>query len=274
MIGKQNQDDVEALLRSIVDPKADWAENLFKKYLFVIEACEYNYQFLSLDVDLAAITNIELDHADVYGTFENYLDTFVQFCKKAKDGILCFEETQGLSLLEEKTEAVFINVEHKKFNFTTLLWAHNHDNASLALAICKHLCKDEVTESELTQSLESFGGLRRRGEFLGKNKQGVHIITDYAHHPTELGSTLWAIKEKRPDQKLTLLFQPHQARRVVEFWDEFIAAMTGINDPIIYDIYTADFQEIKTIIDQQEEGIILICTAGNLDWEVRKGLDI
>gem|GEM_PF-5506727 len=87
----------------------------------MIEACEYNYQFLSLDVDLAAITNIELDHADVYGTFENYLDTFVQFCKKAKDGILCFEETQGLSLLEEKTEAVFINVEHKKFNFTTLL---------------------------------------------------------------------------------------------------------------------------------------------------------
>gem|GEM_PF-5992587 len=61
---------------------------------------------------------------------------------------------------------------------------------------------------------------------------------------------------------------------MVEFWDEFIAAMTGINDPIIYDIYTADFQEIKTIIDQQEEGIILICTAGNLDWEVRKGLDI
>lgn len=58
-----------------------------KKYLFVVEACEFNRQFLSLDVEYAVILNLELDHADTYGTFANYLDTFVTFAQKVKKHI-------------------------------------------------------------------------------------------------------------------------------------------------------------------------------------------
>gem|GEM_PF-6363324 len=65
------------------------------------------------------------------------------------------------------------------------------------------------------------------------------ILTDYAHHPTELNSTLEALREKYSDQHITLIFQPHQARRVVEFWDEFIQILRTTIDPIIYSIYTA-----------------------------------
>ena len=93
-ISKQHHQDITTILDHIVDPKKVGAEHLCKKYLFVIEACEYNYQFLSLDLDIAGITNIELDHADVYGTFENYLDTFIKFCKKVKTKIITLSDTK------------------------------------------------------------------------------------------------------------------------------------------------------------------------------------
>ena len=66
-----------------------------KKQLFIVEACEYNKQFLSLDVDYAAITNVELDHADVYGTLENYMETFQDFSASVSKKIFILEDTLG-----------------------------------------------------------------------------------------------------------------------------------------------------------------------------------
>lgn len=336
--------DIATILQHIIDPKQVGAEHLAKKYLFVIEACEYNYQFLTLDVDIAVITNIELDHADVYGTFENYLDTFVKFCKKVKTTIITLEGTQGINKIKQNLSPLLQGEFWKKrvspggrggaegggvseipitqFNFQYLLGSHNHANATLALEVCTHLSPspNEVVGRGLgwglsiKKTIESFTWLRRRGELLSTNTHGVPIITDYAHHPTELASTMQAMKEKYQNQKITLIFQPHQARRVVEFRDEFIDILKTITDPIIYTIYTAreqvsditwyniqsqylqgevqdiqsfddlgnlfvqqcngtyitEFQEIQKTLDTTTEWVILICTAGNLDWEVRK----
>lgn len=312
--------DIKDIVHHIISAKWPRVENLIKRYFFVIEACEYMYQFLSLDVDYALITNIELDHADVYGNFENYLDTFVKFSIKVKNRIFSLAWTPGIDALQQLLPNKDIHlIEPRTFTFSHLLWAHNHLNASLALQINKHLCKkhEPIASMEwLINTIQSFTSLRRRGELVWHNNHWIPIITDYAHHPTELQSTLKAIEEKYGSH-ITLIFQPHQARRVVEFWNEFIKILQTTNNPTIYSIYTArekisdlvhyniksqylsknvsnlssfeelwtlfaqqckgtymiDFASIHSIITQQTTWVILICTAGNLDWEMRQWLD-
>lgn len=236
-----------------------------KKYLFVVEACEYNRHFLNLDVDYALITNIELDHADVYGTFENYFDAFLSFSKKVKKHIymiawaigqqLLFSPEQNPDIWDAWTK--YISVSSHTFNFSHLLGSHNHGNASLAEAICLTLLQDAhsdttTTPQELNTTLSSFQGLWRRWELLGIAKNGACVLTDYGHHPTELASTLSGIREKYSDKRLICIFQPHQARRVMEFWDAFISALHSCDQVYIYDIYAAreQLEELKALFTQ------------------------
>jgi len=138
-VNKSHLQDIKDILAHITDPKGPSVEHLMKRHLFVIEACEYNYQFLSLDVDYAVITNIELDHADVYDTFENYLDTFTKFCKKVHKNIFVFADTNGIDTIQSKTYTNITFVQKQGFDFEHMLGHHNHLNASLALAISTHL---------------------------------------------------------------------------------------------------------------------------------------
>lgn len=393
--------EIKKIVDHILFPKGQNIEAIIKKYLFVIEADEYNYHFLHLDTDYALITNIELDHADVYSNFKNYLDTFLQFAHKVKQKIFLLPDAPGINSFlkaqssdsnanktsnyspnkeitlhsssqqnmifqvhawKHETEGVtkIIKANEQTFSFSHLLGAHNHANASLAFACSHYLCKPTRSpldkeggllvmkdlEASLIKSLSTFSWLRRRGELLGHNKHGVPIISDYGHHPTELASTLRALQEKyvlplsegkgaEGWGEITCIFQPHQARRVMEFRDDFTEILQKFDTCIIYDIYaarenleeliqqsqishnrhssdliapwtkwtkmnksypksphfpnlssfsnlwhlfakyswwiyTTDFKDIKNTLDTTTEGVIIIFTAGNLDWEVRK----
>jgi UDP-N-acetylmuramate--alanine ligase len=91
-----------------------------KKYLFVIEADEYNRHFLHLDSDYAIIGNIELDHADVYGTFENYLETFLIFSRKVKKDIFILPDALGMQeYLTHVPDGISVPQQH--FTFSHLL---------------------------------------------------------------------------------------------------------------------------------------------------------
>ena len=187
-----------------------------------------------------------------------------------------------------------------------------HNNASLALALTKYLSPTQDT-SNIQDILEHFTGLWRRGELLWYNANNIPFITDYGHHPTELENTYKALCEKYPDKKITCIFQAHQARRVIEFWDDFTEILQKFDTTIIYDIYAArediqklkiqfqekpfldnissfqelgeqfaqaswwryitQFSKIKNTLATVDEGIIIIFTAGNLDREVRKWIE-
>lgn len=322
VINQEHKTDIRDILHHIISPKWPWVEHLHKKYLFVVEACEYNKQFLSLDVDYAWITNIELDHVDVYWNIETYFETFLLFTSKVHKKIFFLEWlywTEEL-LLQDNTGCSLIQKE--TFEFDHLLWSHNHLNASLALGICEHMCARPsewlVTQKDtIKQSLNEFWGLRRRGETLWRNTHWVQIITDYGHHPTELASTLEALEELTEREHITCIFQPHQARRITEFRDEFIWVCKSVQDPLIFNLYTAreqiedlpdytvnssslkqvvdslsSFDELWTLFAKESEGtyttdiqeifkkitsvttwVIIIFTAGNLDWEVRKWIE-
>ncbi len=305
--------DIKNIISHIVHPKWPKVEHLMKKYRFYIEACEYNYQFLSLDVDYACITNIELDHADVYGTFENYIKTFETFCGNLRKWVFFFDDVQGRKVLGTALQVPTTLVEKSTFNFTTLLWNHNHLNASMASAVLNFLLPER--EQEIQSEIESFTWLWRRGEVLTQNTHWVDIISDYAHHPTELAHILTAVEEKY-EWPVTLIFQAHQARRVVEFWDEFVWVMQGrehvhlyrlytarekIHDLATYDIvsevvtsavpdlkdfrelwdffadycnatYTEQFTDIVDIIDSVDSWVVLVCSAWDIDRELRQHL--
>lgn len=108
-----------------------------KQYLFVVEADEYNRHFLHLDPDYAIITNIELDHADIYGDETTYIETFQQFARKVRHTIWMLEDAKGGQAMRESASLMFIPQHH--FPFTHLLGSHNHGNASLALACAEAL---------------------------------------------------------------------------------------------------------------------------------------
>lgn len=310
ILNTTHQEDIKAILDHIISPKWPEISSLIKKYFFIIEADEYNHHFLYLDTDYALITNIELDHADVYGNFENYLKTFHQFVSWTRKEVFVLPDAPGISQLigKQNRKKKIKTAKNMKFSFTTLLWNHNHDNASLAFALAKKLtsCEDSI----LQKKLEAFTGLWRRGEILGYNTHHVPFITDYGHHPTELTSTYIALREKYPHKKITCIFQPHQARRVIEFRESFTDILQKFDRTIIYNIYTArenlgelkklfqhkqflhavdsfeelgkqfaqaswwiyttQFSDIKNTLHKTKEGVIIIFTAGNLDWKVRK----
>lgn len=319
IINPQHKKDIFDIFHHIVSAKWPGVEHLHKKYLFVVEACEYNKQFLSLDVDYAWITNIELDHVDIYGNIETYMETFLTFTKKVRKKIFFLEWLYWVEhiLLQDNCWSKILKKE--MFTFSHLLWAHNHLNASLALGICTHICETPQTwlSTDITtikKSLSDFLWLRRRWETLGKNKHWISIITDYGHHPTELASTLEALQEITERDKIACIFQPHQARRIAEFWDEFVWVFQTVSDPTIFELYTAreqiqdlssytinstslrnnvaslsDFDQLGTLfakeskwvyttdlediiekIQNTTEWVIVIFTAGNLDWKVRK----
>ena len=286
LLNSKHTQFVKNIIDHIISPKAEPIGNIMKQLLFVVEADEFNQHFLYLDTDYAIITNIELDHADVYGTFENYLETFIQFANNVRHQIFVLPEAKWIKQFclkskvetsrhaEEETQLTtwaspiyhskIIEAHYHQFDFQHLLGSHNHSNASLALTCTKNLiettdvpldkggapqdCGVGDLESTIKTTLSTFKGLRRRGELLWHNEYHVPIISDYWHHPTELASTLVALLEKYPDQKITCIFQPHQARRVFEFRDEFVDVLQKFDTCIIYDIYAAreNFNELKS----------------------------
>lgn len=277
-----------------------------KQLRFIVEADEFNKHFLYLDPDYSIITNIELDHVDSYADQHTYISTFDQFVNKVRYQAFVLPDALGIDQLTDKP--TLTPVTRQQFDFSALIWWHNHDNAALALA-----CSEKLTDLSpqlLQPTLQAFRGLRRRAETIGTNQHDCPIISDYAHHPTEIISTYQAVQESYPDQTITCIFQPHQARRLVEFRDQFIDVLAQIDELLIYDIYTAretmadlqhqlpedkqlrkvsSFEELWQLlaskvettyttqieqvhqhINQTDKGLILLFTAGNLDWEIRK----
>lgn len=277
-------------------------ESLRKKYRFVIEADEFNRHFLYLDTDYAIILNAELDHSDIYPNEQVYMDTFIEFTHKAKKKIFVLEWEKWIDYIIQHWPSTITPIHKVDIDLPYVFGDHVHKNASLNNALLKELW---VTN----YNLWDFKGLRRRMELLKKYDNWGLLYSDYWHHPTEIKAVLDAFREKFPTKRLVAIFQPHQARRVLEFRQQFTATMKWFDEAIIYDIYVArenldellqlfptkseysissvdelgnyfaqdskatytkDFDTVTSRIDSiQSDEIICIFTAGNLDFKTR-----
>jgi UDP-N-acetylmuramate--alanine ligase len=215
---------------------------------FVVEADEYDRAFLNYHPNVAVVTNIEPDHMDIYGTEESLKGTFAQFLSQVDNNgliIACTDSPAVRDLLPEsvgdgvqippvgvvsyglQTDADWSvrqisqkSVDRSSFMViwrkhewgvveTGLPGVHNVNNALAAIAASDSL---GLSKNSIKEAVASFRGVRRRFELIGE-AAGVHVMDDYAHHPTEVRATLAAARARFPGRRLAVLFQPHTYTR-------------------------------------------------------------
>lgn len=233
--------------------------------LFVTEACEYTNSFLSFFPKIGIILNIEEDHLDFFKDLADIRNSFHRFAQLLPaDGTLiingdierCEELTEGLSCkvitygLSSGSDYSASQVTYDESGFPSFILSrqsggerkfslrvhgdHNILNAFAAIALADLLgLSDEVIHA----GLAAFTGTDRRFEYKGQ-VNGVNIIDDYAHHPTEIRATLSAAAQY-PHRRLWCVFQPHTYTRTKAFLEEFASALSLADEIILADIYAA-----------------------------------
>ena len=243
--------------------------------LLLAEACEFNRSFHNFRPTVASISSVEADHLDVYGTLDAVVEAFRDFARLlppssaggrlliAHDGAHRREVTAGLDCAVEtigfSPEADWIvhydpavrdvTVTHDRAVVGTwrnpLPGAHNAMNAATAFVLARFLGADAAVAAS---SLGAFAGIDRRMQFLGERVVSgpagpgpVRVYDDYGHHPTEIESTLRALREaERPEAKggrLICVFQPHQHSRTRHLMEEFASSFSGADVVIVPHIY-------------------------------------
>lgn len=242
-----------------------------KSSLFVIEADEYDRMFLGLHPKLAVITNIEHDHPDCYPTPQSYLQAFASFAAGIRENgsvLINADDAAAVQLGKELSrrmltfglhsgadylaEGLTVNKQggitfHAVYRAETeeeesLAWVklqvpgeHNVRNALAALAVVHQL---GLSCADAAPILGSFSGTGRRFDILGE-ANGVTVIDDYAHHPTEIKATLEAARSRYPQRRIWAVWQPHTFSRTQTLMDEFCGAFENADQVIVTEIYAS-----------------------------------
>lgn len=234
-----------------------------KKY-FIAEACEHREHMMKLSPNIILLTNIEEDHLDYYRDLEHIQMTFQNYINKLPaHGILVKNnddsESRELGFdgkiitygIKNKAQIMAHNIrkEKKLQKFTVgkttftlqIPGDFNIYNALSVIALAREL---EIKDEMIQEALKSFAGTRRRFEEVGTFK-GAIIISDYAHHPTAVDSTIKAAKEFYPDRRIVILFQPHQHNRTKKLFDGFTKCFRHADLIIIQEIFDVAGRENK-----------------------------
>ncbi len=231
----------------------------------VAEADESDGSFLKLAPAIEVITNIDLEHLDFYRDLDEIKKCFLAFIDKVPfygAVIVCLDDKNIASILSEIGKRVItfgltgqadvsaekIRFENGKVCFTVVVYGerrgeiaiappgrHNVYNALAAVCVGIEL---DMPFARIRKGLESYQGVQRRMEVKG-TAQGITVIDDYGHHPTEIRATLEAIKEAWPDKRLVVAFQPHRYSRTQALFDDFLTCFHHADMLIITDIYAA-----------------------------------
>jgi UDP-N-acetylmuramate--alanine ligase len=240
---------------------------------FVIEADEYDRMFLGLAPKLALVTYLEHDHPDCYPTFGEYRQAFVDFIQRIQPGgslFVCADQPAAASLAGEAAAHVHTftyslsnpasyTLQHLGVNASggstgsvvfnqastaPLLLGyldlqvpgkHNASNAVAALAVAHRM---GLSTPDAAAALNTFAGTGRRFELRGE-VNGITLIDDYAHHPTEIRSTLAAARARYPQRRLWVVWQPHTYSRTQALRAEFSASFTQADRVIVTEVYAA-----------------------------------
>jgi UDP-N-acetylmuramate--alanine ligase len=241
---------------------------------FVIEADEYDHMFLGLKPMIEVITNIEHDHPDCYPTPADFQAAFVEFMYQLPaDGTLvaCDEDPGARDLMDKaeklgkvvipyglrpttgtgqpvKVYASGLSSNEKggyTFNASVLGNAtkvelqvpgiHNVRNALAALTVSQLL---NLPLADAARALNQFTGTSRRFEVRGE-ENGIVIVDDYAHHPTEIRATLAAARTRYPNRRIWAVWQPHTYSRTQTLFSEFADAFADADEVIVTEIYAA-----------------------------------
>lgn len=236
-----------------------------KSNVFISEACEYTNSFLHFHPRYSIILNVEAEHLDFFKDIHDIRNSFHKFAENTKkDGAIIIngeienyrEITNGLDskvltfglsshcdfypkniTFDEKACAAFTAMYHDRELMTVTLGVpgmHNVSNALAAIALSLEL---RLPQEAIQNGLRNFGGADRRFQYKGC-RNGITIIDDYAHHPTEIRATLTAAANY-PHSRLVLAFQPHTYSRTKAFLNDFADVLSMADIVVLADIYAA-----------------------------------
>jgi UDP-N-acetylmuramate--alanine ligase len=246
---------------------------LGKGKFLVAEADESDGSFLKLSPVITAVTNIDNDHLDYYGNMENLKAAFVKHINSVPfygSAVLCADNaavkeilplikrryiTYGFSKgadltavnIKKRSDCTEFSIKYKKKVIgkacIKLLGLHNILNCLAACGIGLEL---GININKIVKALSSYDGVKRRLEIKGE-KEGVTVIDDYGHHPTEIEATLAAIKYNWPKRKLLVLFQPHRYTRTQNLLGSFGKVFKNADEVYLTEIYAASESPIKGV---------------------------
>lgn len=204
----------------------------------VVEACEAYNGIQDLSPTIILLTNLELDHEDFHGSYENLRDRMVGFCNRLpENGILFYcEEDAGATEVAERATCRKVGYRIRYDLKLSLPGRHNRLNASGALAVAEHITGTAATPAVL-HALQDFEGAEGRLQVIQDGH--IAIVRDYAHHPTEIRASIQGLREKFPGRRIIVVFQPHLYSRTKGRSGEFGAALSTADFVFITDIYPA-----------------------------------
>jgi UDP-N-acetylmuramate--alanine ligase len=278
---------------------------------FVIEADEYDRMFLGLNPDILVITNIEHDHPDCFPTEEEYFHAFFELSQKVKPTgkLIAFvdhpEVSNLLKKIDGKQECITFgtspnsdykieNVVHNPESGTTFdLRSHDIEttipiinqlslsipgihNVFNAAAVIATLNTIGLPLADAIPALERFEGTGRRFDIIGA-PNGITIIDDYAHHPTEIQATISAARNRYPGNDIWTVWQPHTYSRTKELFHDFITSFDKSNHVIVTEIFASrekkdPFSSVKVVESMDHPDARFIAQLGNVSTYLKSNL--
>lgn len=241
---------------------------------FVTEADESDRSFLMLYPTIAVVTNIDKEHMESYKGMEDVVQCFTDFVNKVP-----FFGAAVICLDDPNVQLIIPNIKRRRvtygmtaqadisahdirytdsFGSTFTVWRgteplgeialpvpgkHNVYNALAATAVALEL---EIDFDKIAEAFVDFKNANRRFQFKGE-AQGVSVVDDYGHHPTEILATLAAAKNSSGGRRTVVVFQPHRFTRTQELMDEFALAFNNADVLYVLDIYAASEAPIDGI---------------------------
>lgn len=212
---------------------------------FVVEACEYKRDFLTLTPEILVVTNIEFDHSDYYKNLADVQDAFKTLIEKTTGVIVADISNEHIAPLLENVTARVVDYTSEPAYAISLLGEFNRMNARAASKTA-HIALPALPNERVKESLSTFAGAWRRFEYKGKTKRGADVYDDYAHHPTAVRKTVGEVR-RQTKGKIFLAFHPHLYSRTRDLFEDFVHAFIGVDRLLIAPIYGAREVDDETV---------------------------
>jgi len=241
--------------------------------VIVVEADEFDRTFLRLTPSIAIITNIEAEHLDIYDDLDDVKQAFIDYANKVPfygAVVVCLDDSNVRSILPQLERRIIsygltpqaqiraVDIQMNKFTSTFTVMNdgeklgvitikapgdHNVKNALAAVATGIEL---NIDFKLIKKGLERYEGVFRRFQ-LKAEEQGVIVIDDYAHHPTEVQATLSAAHKGWPERRIVAVFQPHLYSRTQELYKEFGLSFFDAEVMVVTDVYPSREKPIEGV---------------------------
>lgn len=230
---------------------------------FLAESCEYRRHFLNYSPEYLIITNIEFDHPDYFKDLDDVISAFSEIAQKIppQGKIFIWHEDPHRKFIQAQAPIVTFGLSQEADIHATdiqfhdggssmkimafgnclgelhlhVSGKHNILNALASIALCLEV---GIPAEKVLDTLSRFNGTKRRFEHIGQNS-GALIVDDYAHHPTEIRSTLEGARLSFPDRRIRAVFQPHTFSRTEKLLQEFSESFQAADEVVIAEIFAS-----------------------------------